>query len=433
MRVTFIFVFCVSMAACNESESSAVDMGAIDAAQIDMSSVDAAVSMDAMEPDATIPMPLTLDDPTVIDLPNLPPLSIQPSVALGADGEIAVSWCGSEAEDLGIWFSLLNPDGSVRVEPYQLETTSVGIQNEPDICPLPGGGYAVAWSMDAQEVNADGQNLYLRYRVVGADGQPSSATDLEVSAPHPGNRWLAEIACDPAGGFVIAGTGSEPNMTFGAFAQRFDVNGNPSGAAIPLNAEPEGAQTFPSVAVGPDGTTVIAWENQTGFGTDRITKEIVLRRFENTDLAIGTEEIIITDPDVEAARPEVSIDPVSGNILVGATIDQRRLGLYSLSADDETVNVIEGPEGINYYPAISPIGDGRFAMLSLNGFASDVTVRATILGPEGNIEEMADLTTGALPPYPTTAHASDGRLVVGWTERTTGNGYRIRLAVFGQP
>ena len=442
MRAVVIFSFFVGMAACSLGEGlnqgadmmsmGGNDAGQVDAEPMDMTPLDAAVAVDAMPPDSATSEPLTLENPSIIDIPELPHLSIQPSVAMGADGEIAVAWCGSEEEDLGIWFSVLNPDGSVRVAPYQLETTSMGIQNEPDICPLPGGGYAIAWSMDAQEPGPEGQNLYLRYRVVGADGQPINETDLQTNAPHPGNRWLAEIACDPAGGFVIVGAASEPNMTFGVFAQRFDANGAPSGDALSLNLDADGSQIFPSIDIGPDGSTVVAWENQTGFGTDTIIKQIVLRRFENTQFESGSDEVSITDSDDEAARPEVSIDPLSGEIMVGATIGQQRLGLYRVDPEALGVTTISAPRGIHYYPAISPIGDGRFGMLFLSGFGGDVTVKTAILDNDGITDEVVELATGALPPYPTTAHGRDGRLVIGWTERTGANGYRIRLALFGQ-
>jgi hypothetical protein len=401
----------------------------IDAAVIDAGVPDLAV-LDAAMPDA-LP-PLILGEPAIIDLEDLPPISIQPSVALGPDGEIAVAWCGSVEEDLGIWFTLLNPDGSVRVDTFALETTSMGIQNEPDVCALPGGGYAVIWSMDAQEAGPAGQNLYIRYRVVGADGQPITESDVELTTT-PGNHWLTEVACDPSGGFMVVGTGPEENMTFGVFAQRFDANGEALSEAVTLNVDPDGTQVFPSVDIGPDGAAVVAWEDQTGFGTDTVIKQVVSRRIEAGEAGPNTPRVVLTDPSEEAGRPDVSIDPLTGDALISVTLDQQRIGLYRLPANGGPPAPIQPPAAVSYYGALTALGDGRHGMLYLSGVGQNVTARVVIIGTDGIVDGPVDLASGNLPPYPTTTDARAGRMVSAWTERTDGNGFRIRLALFENP
>ena len=199
----------------------------------DVGSTDAGEVADAAQPPTLSPPPL--HSPILFEPgQGAPTPRVQTVVALGGQDDLAVAWTGvNEDNSLGIRFALYGRDGSVKVPAYPLSTSTQGIQNEPSICQLAGGGYVVAWSRDTQSVGPDGENLEIRFRVVGADGQPAQDTDTRVLSGAPGNHWLAEVACDPSGGFAVAGVRPDTDgITFGAFVWRYKATGEPEGTAI---------------------------------------------------------------------------------------------------------------------------------------------------------------------------------------------------------
>ena len=114
-------------------------------------------------------------------------IAIQPSVAFGEDGGLGLAWCGMTDDNLGIFFVVYGPDETPMGEPVVANTTEEGIQNEPSVCRLKGGGYVVAWSQDSQ---GDAPNLGMRYRRFDSRGRPLDTADQVVTTGVPSNHWL---------------------------------------------------------------------------------------------------------------------------------------------------------------------------------------------------------------------------------------------------
>ena len=152
------------------------------------------------------PLP-SLKNPRVSTVMSPKTIAIQPSVAFGEDGGLGLAWCGMTDDNLGIFFVVYGPDETPMGEPVVANTTEEGIQNEPSVCRLKGGGYVVAWSQDSQ---GDAPNLE-RYRF-DPRGRPLDTADQVVTTGVPSNHWLTHLACDDRGGFAVTGVFGEWNI-----------------------------------------------------------------------------------------------------------------------------------------------------------------------------------------------------------------------------
>ncbi len=446
VRVMLIWTMCVVCCGCTGDDGQSagdalviipldqafVDSGAGDAHPDDALGLDSTMVMtdageDAGRRDAAA-LPV-LAEPIVIPLNQSSDINIQPSVAIGHDGRIAVSWCENGQDDLGIAFALLEHDGSIVAEPYALDTDRAGVQNEPVVCALRSGGYVVVWSTDSQRAGREGQNLSMRLRVVGAEGLPASDDEQIVDTGMPGNHWLADVACDPAGGFIVVGSNSEENGTFGVFAQRYTQDGRIRGTPIQMNEDPQGNQTFPSIAIDESGAALIAWEDHRGFGTPQEVYRITARRLGAEDTRPMGPEITVVESLDEVTRPDLSLDSNSGDAVIGVIMNQRKAGLFTVEGATDAVDSWSVPEdGISYYPALTYGGNGVHLLLYLEGVRDGVTARLRRLDESGVGEDALILAQGNLPPYSASLDARDGRVVVAWTERGEGNTYYVRIA-----
>ena len=375
--------------------------------------------------------PPTLEGATVSVPEGLPTLSIQPALAFDAQGQLAVAGCGGEEGndgDLGIWFALFADDGTVVQAPAALDTTTTGIQNEPSICALADGGFAVVWSMDGQAQNEDGQNLYVRGRLVDAAGTPIGASDFEIHSGSPGNHWLADVACDPRGGFLVVGARSEENDTFGVFAQRFDSDATPTGEPIILNSDPMGTQAFPTAAFDANGDAVIAWEDNP-FDTepDSVTR-IVAKRLPADATTPPDRAIILTRPLYDALRPRIAADPASGGFVVGTTLDNRHVGVYTVRADDTVTEVMVPRDGVRHSPALVAVGHDRYLLLHSQGVNMGASPTLALIDGEQIAGDLVPLGTGNLPPYSLALTHRAGRTAAAWTERNDEGQVVVHLA-----
>ena len=147
---------------------------------------------------------------------------------------------------------------------------------------------------------------------------------------------------------------------------------------------------------------------------------------------LGSAEVFVTAPELVSARPEVVIEPLSGDTIIGTSVNQTNLALYRISGEDGSIGTLD-ERSSSYMPALAPLGDGRLGSLFLSGTVRNLSIIAALIDDDGITDNTAELATGALPPYPTAAAARNGRFGVAWTERSEDNQFGIKLAIFGNP
>jgi len=374
------------------------------------------------------PPPLVAPEP---QSPGGVDLAVQPAVAVGADGRVLVAWSGRNDGALGIHRALLAADGEVVAEAAPVNTDTRGIQNEPAVCALFGGGYVIVWSVDTQETGPDGENLEVRFRRYDADGGAVDSAGQRVYTSVVGNHWLGDVGCAPSGGFVVAGVRPGDGPGFSVFFQRYDDAGAVDGDAVTALAATEGGQAFPAVAVDADGAVLVAWEDA---ATSQADTRLVWRRFPADGASPSEVKELAAAAGVDASGASVSA-AADGALALAGNLNTT-LQLRWLSSHDGEAAPISTPDASNVITSqavLTPLGGGRFAALWFAGSGSAVAARLGYFDGDGFSGDVT-LSTGSFPLgyRPAIAYA-DGVLAAAWTESLGGGAYAVRLALLTAP
>lgn len=220
----------------------------------------------------------------------------------------------------------------------QVNTTTLGNQNEPDIEALIDGGFVVAWhsgpEVRGQIFEADGSRrgeefiisqtfrVYLpqvtvlgladgsfvvawqaspqtTFRRFGSDGAPISDEMFASVEFHGGDIRMDRLV---NGGFVIVWKKSD---TADIIGRVFDANGQPTTDEIILNNNVAGTQEYPDVAGLPNGNFIVVWADDSGEYSGDNGDEIVGRVFRPDGTAASDYFQVNEVVEGNQARPRV--------------------------------------------------------------------------------------------------------------------------------
>jgi len=289
----------------------------------------------------------------------------EPAIAAGTRGSFLVAWSerhGYDGEQMGIFGRAYANDGTPLGTEFQINQGWAASQWRPLIAPTPSGGFVVAWSGDwdgdsflrvlawnGAPISGDvainqyeydaqvdpaiavapdgtifaafvdfsshggvGSNLNLWGRRFSSTGTPLGNEFPLPSTFVNGDQRLPRVGVDARGRFVVVWQDAlADGSSAGIALRRFDVYGNPLGPDVLVNATTAGAQTSPVVAVDPDGTFLVAWEDRS-LGSPRIRG----RRF-NEDGAPEGPEFSMSPPGAWAERPSPWAHAASGEFVLG--------------------------------------------------------------------------------------------------------------------
>jgi hypothetical protein len=198
-------------------------------------------------------------------------------------------------------------------------------QKGPAVGMASDGGFAVAWEDDQ-----DGNGFYqIRARRFAADGTPAPGgiiTVNEVSAAHQRNP---DIAVAPDGTFVVVWQDDrDGNDSYEVFARLFSANGAPLTGSVRVNPVSIGQQGAPRVAIAHDHRFVVVWEDdrdQNGY------YHVFARRFTAAGTANEGEMAVNSVGAGQQRRPDVGLDS-TGRFVVVWEDDQDGNGVYQIIA-----------------------------------------------------------------------------------------------------
>ena len=383
--------------------------------RVGMAAGDMAVSQDAAGPPQ-------LGAPVLTALSPTQPAAIQGDLAYGADGTLGMTWCGMGDDRLTVWFSSFDRGGNGLAEPVSLSAWTSGQENEPVICPLSEGGFAVAWAADT---GGPQPNLHVRYRIVSRDGLPEGTESRRIGDDTLGNHWLPSIGCLESGGFVVVGVSAEDNGTFGIFHARVGETGELS-SLTRVNEDAQGSQLYPSIAVDRrTDTSLVVWEHH----FDDMRPSQLRGRWISADGVAQAGEFIVGPVDLGLEKPAVAVTADTGDALIVGHIAMPRLFLYRLAGgQSQAVALAFAQSDRSYLGALSANPRGGFALLRLNGLRDDVGIVLNVLDTAGSVIHTAELDRQNLPPYTPAVHASEAGLAALWTVSLPERAYGLRLA-----
>jgi hypothetical protein len=314
----------------------------------------------------------------------------------------------------------------------QLEASAASTQAE--LAATPNGDLLAAW---VERPSVERSVLRVRrWGAGGALGAEIEVTDRVALAPGPFSR--PDVEADAAGGFVATWTGRRADAdALGIFAQRFDAEDRPRGAAFPVSGTGPRDRFAPRLAVAPDGSFVIGWTAYTN--AQRTAVALFAHRFAATGEPVGAVvRLDAPGPDLselgeDRLLGDLEMQPDGTLLAVWSSYEGegdlweiflRRFDLSLAPLDAGNVRVNSDPDfrlTRQSEPALSVGADGSF-VIAFSSFAQDGSVEGVYArrfaadgAPLGG-EIQVNLATALSQDFPDVAVLPDGGFAVIWQD-----------------
>ncbi len=345
--------------------------------------------------------PFRVDTAGTAGLPSTNPVV----AALG--NNFVVAWRGDDVNLAGIHAQVFDQNGTrigneLGLAANPLNTSTTGLQTEPAITALSGGGFVVAWT-DAStraDVNGatDASGTAIKFRVFNA-GATAVTGEILANTSFVGDQNHASVVARPDGGFVIGWTDSgQAADAFGTLdasglalkAQAFTATGAKIGGDLLVNHITAGNQDFLNLSTAADGGILAVFQDDSHLVDGGQTPDT---------LGIGVQSVRLTVDLPDTTPPTVAITTPGGTVRSAALTVAGTVGIEDAGT---TVRILEGATQLG----TGTVGaNGAFSVgvtLSGNGPHSLVASDTDAAGNVGTSGAVAfNLSVG------TPAHISD--------------------------
>lgn len=310
------------------------------------------------------------------------------SVAVTSSGDTLVAYQGRGLVDSdGIYVRRIHNDGTSTGDRLVNQTISDS-QQRPQIAVYPNGNYVIAWDGRGP---GDTQGIFARwYR---ADDQPLTS-EVRINSIVPGTQYQPDVAVAADGTtlFVWSGSGGADDPE-GIYRRAFDASGAPLSAQFRVNQITVGRQEQPSIAVAPDGRSVVTWSSH----------DLVTQRWQTFYQLFNAGD----DRILGAASPNHDLVQADQQVSAGTTVSQ-------------------------YRSRVGMDAEGRF-VVAWSGFAANDSlwnIFKRSFAADGRPIEPHDLLvnsqTGGVQRHPDLAMAEDGRFIISWSSGVAdGSGWEV--------
>ncbi len=363
-------------------------------------------------------------------------------------------------------------------DPFTINITTAGEQNNPDVAVGRDGGFAVVWR--AEDQDGDGWGVFARW----FDWKGDALTgEVPVNTATFGDQYSPGIGADGQGRFVVVWR----DENAGIRARQFDRLGNPLDGEIAV-AGPAPVPFQPSLAVNDTGDFVVLW---LVYDLPEIRVRARRFNFEGSPLEDATEVAVFTRPsgsysedtavamlddrshlgvwsdgkEVYARRYDAAGDPIAGQFQVsqldypysfissGVDIGSDSTGAYRIvwwtdinleeattmtrtvsptgvlgNLTDLLLTTVDGPE-----PGFSMTPNGDFVVTRLSYWPHDLEARRLDknLVQQGSYDVAGNLDAGWCAPRLDHGGEDSREFVVVWREQPAGaHDFDIRARIF---
>ena len=360
-------------------------------------------------------------------------LQNSPRIASDPNGNFVVAWedVATDGDFFGVFAQRFNSAGEPQGSEFQVSTVSSGSQYTPAIAMDDDGDFVIAF------VNVDGDGISGNYDVYArrfaSDGTPQGSEFL-VNTGTVGKQRYHDVAMDSNGAFVITWAGDTDGDGYGIFAQRFNNAGNPVGGEFAVNTFTADFQYSTAVAMDNDGDFVVAWES---YHTPEAS--IFARRYDNAGVAQGAEFQVNTDEEYLKGYLDIAMDNDGDFVVVWESYyqDGAYYSIYGQRYDN--AGTPQGGEfqintDTQYYhrnPAIGMDSNGDFVVAwtdyGLDGDYYGVYAQSyNNAGVAQGANFRVNTQTANYQSSPDVAMDSDGNFIIAWSSyEQDGDGYGI--------
>ncbi|MEM7011644.1 MAG: Ig-like domain-containing protein [Verrucomicrobiota bacterium] len=327
------------------------------------------------------------------------------------DGGYVVAWSSNDyaTEDysgFGVLLQRYASNGTAIGSPVQVNTSTTGNQNFPDVTSLSDGGYVVVWADDG----ADGSGWGIQGQRYDSDGR-EVAGEFRINTEGSDSQWMPKVVGLDDGGFVVAwNSHSQDGVGWGVYSQRYDSNGSTVGGETLVNETTDRGQVAPSIASLASGGYVVTWYDDAADGDDF---GVMARMYDATGTP-GSEFIVNTSIEGPQLAPVVHGLDNGGFVIAWQGADEREdfTHVYAqrydefgnANGDAEVVN--SNLQGNNFHPDVT---------VGANG---DIIFAYYYHGAQGGHQLQTRIWEVNAPP---TAIADSSSVSENATEALTGN------------
>jgi hypothetical protein len=227
----------------------------------------------------------------------------KPAVTIDPLGNFVVVWhsAGEDGDGLGVFGQRFDPGGDPVGPEFQVNTETTGNQYMAGVAHDGSGNFVVVWTSNSH-TGEDKAGIF--GRLYDAAGNPAGG-EFHVNTYTTNDQFGPVVAMNPSGNFVVVWTSTgQDGDNYGVFGQRFDATGTPQGGEFQVNTTTTGAQYFPGVAMTDLGTFVVVW---TG-GQANPNYDVFAQRFSSSGVKVGGESQVNSQTGVLATQPTVATD-----------------------------------------------------------------------------------------------------------------------------
>lgn len=340
------------------------------------------------------------------------------SVALDSRGNLVVAW---QSEVPGhsdeIRARRFGPCGAPLGDEISVNVERAGQQNAPAVAMASDGRFVVAWQTIVQS------NLEVRARRFDPGGVALGG-DITVNARTGNANSAPAVAIDARGQFVVAWE-SSIHGSYEIRARRFGWDGRPLGAEIAVNADIASSQRGPALAMGGDGAFIVAWRSNVDGSL-----EVRARRFDPSGAPASDELAVNTTRAGEQVAPAIAIAPDDSFVVAWENafdntydVRARRFGPHGDSRGDELL-VQPGTGAAQFAPALAMAASGAFLIAWQDFDSGDLDLRARPFAANGTpLSETIALDSRASgnQKRPALAMNAQGNFAAAWHSDASGN------------
>lgn len=344
------------------------------------------------------------------------------SIAALGNGRFVVAWTDFGTNNGDIKYQVVGADGS-RIGPERTANIDIaGLQEEPSVAALPGGGFAIAWT---ERQNSDGGDV--RYLTFDGDGNRVLGSEVRVTGA--GLQNGGAIAGNANGGVTVAWSEFNPavsgtSATGSVMARAYDIDGVAIARTLTRVSGNIGGDFAAAIDTGGRGT-VIVWDDNLSADTSSSLADGIYSRDYTIPFPSGASSItrISANVDEEGHRnPDVQIDPVTGGLTyVWENFDransQYDIVLYSTYAGTtQVVNSVTTGNQVN--AKIAMTGNGGWVVVWQDNSPGTGTsdIKARTYNALGNATSAEFTVADAVGPLssPDVEIGADGRILFTW-------------------
>jgi hypothetical protein len=254
--------------------------------------------------------------------------------------------------------------------------------------------------------------------------------EFGVNTYTTGAQGSVRVAADGGGRFIVAWAGTGPGDTRGIFARRYRSSGTPIGNEFLVNTAVGSSEGFPAVAADAEAGFVVVWEASGSYGY-----EIFARRFTASGAPIGVQFQVNSFITGDQYASDVALAPDGTFVVVwndwqyGFPYDYFTIWGQRFAANGTPVGgefqVSTFGTAAQYHPKVAR-GEGGSFIVVWDGWGSldDAGIFGHRFNAAGNSVGGEFRVNSDIAPwdaYPSIATDASGAFVVSWQSGPSGN------------